>query len=198
MLENPLKYDGEEYHVDFGDLEQKLSDPQTTLMILCNPHNPVGKIWDKETLEQIGTLAAKHHVTIIADEIHCDLTTPGCEYIPFASVSEECRENSITCIAPTKAFNLAGLQTAAVMVPNRNLRHKVWRALNTDEIAEPNAFAVDAAIAAYTEGADWLDDLCVYLEENKQTVRDYIAEQIPQLKVVPSQATYLLWLDCTK
>ena len=198
VLENPLKYDGEEYHVDFGDLEQKLSDPQTTLMILCNPHNPVGKIWDKETLEQIGTLAAKHHVTIIADEIHCDLTTPGCEYIPFASVSEECRENSITCIAPTKAFNLAGLQTAAVMVPNRNLRHKVWRALNTDEIAEPNAFAVDAAIAAYTEGADWLDDLCVYLEENKQTVRDYIAEQIPQLKVVPSQATYLLWLDCTK
>lgn len=197
VLQSPLRYDGEEYHIDFTDLEQKLSDPKTTLMILCNPHNPVGKIWDKETLEQVGALAVKHHVIVLADEIHCDLTVPGCEYIPFASVSEQCRENSITCIAPTKAFNLAGLQTAAVMAANEDLRQKVWRALNTDEVAEPNAFAVDAAIAAYTEGVDWFDDLRVYLENNKKAVRDFVAEQVPQIKVVPSQATYLLWLDCT-
>lgn len=197
VLECPLKYDGE-YHVDFRDLEQKLSDPQTSLMILCNPHNPAGKIWDQDTLAQIGVLAAKHHVTVVSDEIHCDLTAPGCGYIPYASVSKTCRENSITCMAPTKSFNLAGLQTSAVMIPNENLRHKVWRALNTDEVAEPNAFAVDAAVAAYTKGMDWLDNLRVYLEDNKQTVRDFVAEHLPHIKVVPSEATYLLWLDCTK
>ncbi len=197
VLQSPLKYDGNAYHIDFADLEQKLADPQTTLMILCNPHNPIGKIWDRNILEQIGALAAKHHVTVISDEIHCDLTAPGCEYVPFASVSAECRKNSITCIAPTKAFNLAGLQTAAVMVPDGVLRHKVWRALNTDEVAEPNAFAVDAAIAAYTEGAGWLDTLRVYLEENKNVAREYVAAHIPQIKIVPSTATYLLWLDCT-
>ena len=197
VLQSPLNYAGTEYHIDFADLEAMLSDPQTTLMILCNPHNPIGKIWDRETLKKIGALAAKHHVTVVSDEIHCDLTAPGCEYIPFASVSVECRENSITCIAPTKAFNLAGLQTAAVMIPNDTLRHKVERALNTDEVAEPNAFAVDAAIAAYTEGAGWLDELRVYLEENKNAVRDYAAAQIPQIKVAHSEATYLLWLDCT-
>lgn len=197
VLQSPLKYDGNQYQIDFADLENKLSDPQTALMILCNPHNPIGKIWDRDTLEKIGALAAKYHVTVISDEIHCDLTAPGCEYIPFASVSEECRNNSITCIAPTKAFNLAGLQTAAVVVPDESLRHKVWRGLNTDEIAEPNAFAVDAVIAAYTKGAEWLDELRVYLEENKNTVCEYAAAKIPQIKVVPSQATYLLWLDCT-
>ncbi len=198
VLKNPLKYDGNEYRIDFFDLEQKLSDPQTSMMILCNPHNPVGRIWDKNTLMQIGKLAAKYHVTVVSDEIHCDLTSPGKEYIPFASVSEECRENSITCIAPTKTFNLAGLQTAAVVVPNDALRHKVRRALNTDEVAEPNAFAVDAAIAAYTKGAGWLDELRDYLYENKLLAAEYVKNEIRGVKVVSSEATYLLWLDCNK
>ena len=149
VLESPLRYDGEAYGIDFADLEEKLSDPQTTLMILCNPHNPVGKIWDAETLRRIGALCKKYNVVVVSDEIHCDLTDPGTGYVPFASVSEECRENSITCIAPTKAFNMAGLQTAAVSVHNPVLRHKVWRGLNTDEVAEPNAFAVEAAVAAF-------------------------------------------------
>lgn len=117
VQENPLLYDGKEYTIDFEDLEKKLADPQTTLMILCNPHNPIGKIWDKDTLARIGELCLKYHVIVISDEIHCDLTKPGKDYVPFASVSEKCRENSITCIAPTKTFNLAGLQTAAVSVP---------------------------------------------------------------------------------
>lgn len=197
-LENPLKYDGTQYSVDFTDLEQKLADPQTTLMILCNPHNPVGTLWDRGTLGQIGRLCQKYHVTVVSDEIHCDLTAPGKEYIPFASISEECRENSITCVAPTKTFNLAGLQTAAAVIPNAALRHKVWRAFNTDEAAEPNAFAVDAAVAAFTKGAGWLDELRRYLFVNKEWAAAYVEREIPKLRIVPSQATYLLWLDCGK
>lgn len=194
-LEGGLVYDGMSYRVDFEDLERKLADPQTTLMLLCNPHNPIGKIWDRETLARIGALCRKHHVVVISDEIHCDITAPGTEYVPFASVSEDCRDNSVTCIAPTKAFNIAGLQTAAVSIPNPVLRHKVWRGLNTDEVAEPNAFAVDAAIAAFTKGGEWLDALRAYLEDNKVFVREFIERELPQLHVVASEATYLLWVD---
>lgn len=197
VLESPLRYDGKEYRIDFADLEEKLSDPQTALMILCNPHNPTGKIWDRQTLEKIGALCSRHHVTVVSDEIHCDLTDPGESYVPFASVSETCRQISITCMAPTKAFNLAGLQTAAVSVPDEVLRHKVWRALNTDEAAEPNAFAVEAAVAAFTRGADWLDALRDYLYENKKLAAAYIEKEIPGVRAVASQATYLLWLDCS-
>ena len=197
VLECPLRYENGEYNIDFAQVEQALSDPQVTLMLLCNPHNPVGKIWDRETLTRIGALCWKHHVIVVSDEIHCDLTDPGYSYTPFASVSDICRDNSITCIAPTKAFNLAGLQTAAVMIPNSMLRHKVWRGLNTDEVAEPNDFAVPAAVAAFTKGAAWLDALRAYLYENKTLVRDFVAKEIPKIKVVPSQATYLLWLDCS-
>ena len=197
VLESSLNYNEGQYEIDFEDLERKLSDPQTSLMILCNPHNPVGKIWDIETLQRIGELCWKYHVIVLSDEIHCDLTDPGTEYIPFASVSEKCRENSITCIAPTKAFNLAGMQTAAVMIPGETLRHKVWRALNTDEVAEPNAFAVDVAIAAFSDGEAWLDELRKYIFENKKRTVEFVREDIPQIRVVPSNATYLLWLDCS-
>ena len=196
VLESPFVFDGNAYHIDFEDLEKKLADPQTTLLILCNPHNPIGKIWDKATLERIGVLCAKNHVIVLSDEIHCDLTDPGCGYIPFASVSDICRDNSITCIAPTKTFNLAGLQTAAISVPNPVIRHKVWRGINTDEVAEPNAFAVDAAIAAFTKGADWLDALRAYIYENKQYAVQYVKEQIPEVEILSSEATYLLWIYC--
>lgn len=197
VLESPLKYENGVYACDFDDLEEKLSDPQTSLMILCNPHNPVGKIWSREDLAKVGELCKKYNVTVVSDEIHCDLTDPEKEYIPFASVSETCREISVTCVAPTKTFNIAGLQTAAVSVPNAVLRHKVWRGLNTDEVAEPNAFAVCAAVAAFNGGGEWLDELRAYLFENKKAVREIVAEKIPELKVVPSEATYLLWLDCS-
>lgn len=198
ILESKLQYDGHEYSIDFADLEEKLSDPQTTMMLLCNPHNPIGKIWDKETLERIGKLCMKHHVLVVSDEIHCDLTDPGKGYVPFASVSTCCAQNSITCIAPTKAFNIAGLQTAAVMIPNKQLRHKVERGLNTDEVAEPNSFAITATVAAFTKGGDWLDALREYLSQNKCIARQFIEKELPQIKLVPSEATYLLWLDCSK
>ena len=196
VLESPLVYDGGKYSIDFEKLEKDLSDPQTTMMILCNPHNPVGKIWDRDTLARIGELCAKHHVIVFSDEIHCDLTAPGLEYIPFASVSDTCREISVTALAPTKTFNLAGLQTAAVVVPDPFLRHKMWRALNTDEVAEPNAFAVDAAVAAFTKGRPWLEELRNYLQRNKQYVQEYLERELPQLSVISMDATYLLWIDC--
>ena len=196
VLECPLPYRDGTYGLDWADLEGKLADPQTTMLILCNPHNPVGTIWDRETLARVGELCWKHHVMVLSDEIHCDLTDPGCDYLPFASVSEHCRQNSITCIAPTKAFNLAGLQTSAVVVPDGVLRHKVWRALNTDEVAEPNCFAAEAAIAAFTRGGPWLDALGAYLAENKAQARDFLARELPQVRPVISHGTYLLWLDC--
>lgn len=195
-LEVPLCREDGEYRVDFDALEAGLSDPQTTMMILCNPHNPIGKIWNRETLAKIGELCRQYHVVVVSDEIHCDLTDPGHDYIPFASVSEDCRMNSISCFAPTKTFNLAGIQTAGVSVPNPFLRHRVWRGLNTDEVAEPNVFAVPAAVAAYTCGDEWLDSLREYLYANKQTVREFAEKKLPMLRVTPSDATYLLWLDC--
>lgn len=195
VVEAPLRYDGQNYHIDFGELEQKLADPQTTLMLLCNPHNPVGKIWNRETLARIGELCFRHHVTVLSDEIHCDLTVPGCEYIPFASVSDTCRRISVTCITPTKTFNLAGIQTAAIVAADEVLRHKMWRAVNTDDVAEPNAFAVDAAIAAFNEGGAWLDALREYVAGNKRLVSTFLKEKLPEIKPVPSEATYLMWLD---
>ncbi len=198
VFQSPLSYDGQEYSIDFERLEQDLSDPQTSMMILCNPHNPVGKLWSKEELKKIGELCFRHHVIVVSDEIHCDITEPGKNYIPFASVSDICRQISITCIAPTKAFNIAGLQTAAVHVPDEKLRHKVWRGLNTDEVAEPNAFAIDVAIAALTQGEPWLEEVRVYIQINKEDAIRYIEENIPELQVVPTEATYLLWMDCRK
>lgn len=198
VLESPLRYEGGVYDIDFADLERKLADPETSMLILCNPHNPVGKIWSRETLARIGALAKKHHVLVVSDEIHCDLTDPGCAYTPFASVSDDCREVSVTLIAPTKAFNLAGLQTACTVTPDPTLRHRVSRGLNTDEVAEPNAFAVTAAVAAFTKGAPWLDALRTYLYENKCLVRETLAHECPDLRVTPSDATYLLWLDVSR
>lgn len=198
IVENKLLYNGKEYSIDFQDLENKLSNPQTTMMILCNPHNPIGKIWDKETLKKIGDLCWKYHVLVLSDEIHCDLTDIQYEYIPFASVSNKCAMNSITCIAPTKAFNIAGLHTAAVVVPNKVLWYKMNRGLNTDEVAEPNAIAIEAAVAAFTKGEAWLNELRTYLEENRKATGKFIESELPELYLVPAHATYLLWIDCSR
>ena len=197
ILESPLIYENGAYRVDFAGLEEKLANPQTSLMILCNPQNPGGIIWDRETLARIGELCRKHSVVVLSDEIHCDLTEPGAEYVPFASVSEDCRMNSVTCVAPTKAFNIAGLQTAAVFAADPTLRHRMTRALNTDEVAEPNAFAITAAVAAFTEGGAWLDELRAYIAEGRRMTADFLAEKLPEVRLVKSRATYLLWLDCS-
>ena len=198
VLESELLYENGIYAVDFDDLEKKLANPLTTMMILCNPHNPAGRIWQKDELQKIGALCKRYGVTVLSDEIHCDLTEPGVHYIPFASVSEDCKMNSITCVAPSKTFNLAGLHSAAVIVPNETLRNKIVRGLNSDEIAEPNSFATTAAIAAFTEGGEWLDALCSYISQNRKTALAFLKEHLPQILPVRQNATYLLWLDCSK
>lgn len=197
-LECPLHYKDYKYSIDFEKLEQGLADPQTAMMLLCNPHNPVGKVWDRDTLARIGDLCAKYRVIVVSDEIHCDLTAPGLEYVPFANVSENCRQNSISLLAPSKAFNLAGLQTAAAVVPNPVLRHRLWRGINTDEVGEPNAFAIDASIAAFREGRLWLEALREYIQENKKYVCHFLDSELKQMRVVSVDATYLLWLDCER
>ncbi|MCR5521903.1 MAG: pyridoxal phosphate-dependent aminotransferase [Lachnospiraceae bacterium] len=199
VLENRLVYDRESgsFAVDWDDLEKKLADPQTTLMILCNPQNPTGNIWDKETLIKIGELCAANHVRIVSDEIHCDVVAPGKEYTPFASVSELNRRISVTCVSPTKTFNIAGIKTAAIIVPDGDLRHKMWRGINTDEVGEGNYFAYEAAVAAFSkEGGEWLDELREYIWANRRFAEGYIKEEIKTLRPIRSDASYLMWVDC--
>ena len=194
VLSSDLVYDGEGYEIDFADLEAKLALPQTSLMILCNPHNPVGKVWSREELSRIGALCKKHGVTVLSDEIHCDIVAPGVEYTPFCSIAEY-RDISVSCVSPSKTFNLAGLQSATVIIPDAHLRHRVWRGINTEELGEPNAFAMTAGIAAFSLSDEWVDSLVSYLFENRTRAQEYIAGEIPALRVVRADATYLMWID---
>ncbi|MCR5487253.1 MAG: pyridoxal phosphate-dependent aminotransferase [Lachnospiraceae bacterium] len=197
VQENPLIYRDGVYKMDFDDLERKMSDPKTKLMILCNPHNPTGNIWSREDLKTVGELAKKLGVTVISDEIHCDLTEPGRGYIPFASASDVCADVGISCIAPTKAFNLAGLKTSAVYVSNPELREAVKKAFAVDELSEPNAFAEVAAVTAFERGGEWLDELRRVVSQNRKRTEDFLQEELPQIKAVRGEATYLVWLDLT-
>ncbi|MCQ2504846.1 MAG: pyridoxal phosphate-dependent aminotransferase [Saccharofermentans sp.] len=200
VVENKLCYDKDkhEYSIDWDDLVTKLRDPQVSLMILCNPQNPSGNIWDKDTLIRIGELCKKNNVRVISDEIHCDIVAPGMEYVPFASASQTNREISVTLVAPTKTFNIAGLQTAAMVIPDPDLRHKMWRSVNTDEVGEGGCFAYEAVKAAFTpEGGQWLDQLREYLWNNRQAAEKYINSNIRSLKVVTSNASYLMWADAS-
>ena len=200
VVENKLLYDRETglYSIDWDDLEKKLSDPQTTLMVLCNPQNPTGNIWDKETLVRIGDLCEKNNVRVVSDEIHCDIVAPGKEYVPFLSASETNRKIGVACISPTKTFNIAGIQTAAVVAMNPDLRQKMWRQINSDDVGEGNCFSYEAAAAAFTpEGAEWLDELREYLWANRTFAQDYIRDNIGVIKAVPSDASYLCWVDCS-
>lgn len=194
VSEAPLDYADGEYSLDMSALENRLADPQASLFILCNPHNPVGKIWDRDTLATVGELCKKHGVTVISDEIHCDMTAPGKSYIPFASVSDTCRSISATCISASKTFNIAGLQAAAVYACDPVLRHRIWRGINTDEVGEPNVFGAEAAVAAFRCGGEWLDALRAYIFENKRAAAEMLADT--DVHIVPSEATYLLWVDC--
>ena len=198
VLSSDLVYENGEYHIDFDDLEEKMKNPQTSLLILCNPHNPIGKIWSREELEKIGNIAKENNVFIISDEIHCDIVDPNHEYIPFASVNENCASNSATLIAPSKCFNLAGLQSSMIICENKEIRHKIWRGLNTDECAEGNVFSYLSSITAFNECKDWLNALNEYLFENKKLFKEYVDKEIPLLHIIPSNATYLLWVDVSK
>lgn len=197
-LESRLHYENGCYSIDFEDLEKKLQDKQTRILLLCNPHNPTGNIWDKETLLRIGEMAIANDVLVISDEIHCDITVPGKEYVPFASVSKECSMHSVTCVAPTKTFNIAGLHTAAVFTENPHLRHKVWRGINTDDVGEGTIFSYLASTVAFEKGEPWLTELNQYLSENRHLAEEFIDTQIPSLYMVRGEATYLGWIDIRK
>jgi len=197
VLESPLIYSDGKYSIDWKDFEKKLSNPLATLFILCNPHNPTGNIWSKEDLAHIGELCAKHGVAVISDEIHCDITRPGINHTPFASVNETNRRISITCGSPSKAFNTAGLHSAYCIVEDPFLRARIANRLSLDGVGQPNDFSIDATIAAYTQGAEWLDAIRAYLFENKDIAADFIASHCPGMKAVDSDSTYLVWIDCT-
>ncbi len=197
VLEVKMIYDRTGYYIDYEILEKSLSEPDSKMMIVCNPQNPTGTIWSSSDLQRIGEMCSKYNVLIVSDEIHCDIITPEKKYVPFASVSEINKNNSITCIAPTKAFNLAGLQTSALYIPNDDIRSKVCSSIEKDEISMPNSFAAVAAVSAFTKGREWLEELNKYVYKNKLIVRSFLHEEIPQIKLVWGDATYLLWLDCT-
>lgn len=196
--EVPLLYKNGEYEIDFENLEKAFALKETTLCIFCNPANPVSKIWSKEELERVGKLAYEHGVVVLSDEIHCEIVRPGKEYIPFASVNDINKNNCIMAIAPTKTFNLAGIQTSAIYIPNEELRKKVNRQINTDEVAEPNIFACHAAVAAFNHGREWLKEMREYVFANRDFLEEFVQEQIPNLSVVKGDATYLVWVDISK
>jgi len=197
VVSNDLVCQDGEYHIDFDDLEEKAKDPKAKLLLLCSPHNPVGRVWTKEELTRIGEICIQNEVLVVSDEIHCDLVYPGHKHIPFASISEEFLHHSITCSSPSKAFNLAGLQVANILAADETLRAKIDKALNINEVCEISPFAVEALIAAYTKGEAWLEQVKKYLWENHVLLRDYFSKYLPQLKVLPLEATYLVWIDCS-
>lgn len=189
-----VEQDGQ-YQIDFKDLEQKLADPLTTMMILCNPQNPIGIVWSREILQRLGELALKHHVLVLADEIHCDLTLNGHDYTPFSSLSAPVAANSISCVSPSKTFNVAALHAATLIMPDQTIRERVSRGVNNDELAEPNSFAIPGSLAAYQEGHAWVAALRTKIAANQRQLQQFIAAELPSVKVIEAQATYLIWLD---
>ncbi|MCM3626074.1 pyridoxal phosphate-dependent aminotransferase [Paenibacillus glycanilyticus] len=193
IMENELINDGLSYEIDFDDFEAKASDKRVKLFILCNPHNPVGKVWKKEELERLSEICLKHEVIVVADEIHRDLVFDGPPYVPFASIDST---NSITCTSPSKTFNLAGLKMANMITANEAYKKKIKQALLANGVPDPNVFGVEALIAAYNEGEEWLDQLLVYLKENRDYFVSFLRERFPGLKVIVPDSTYLMWVDC--
>ena len=193
---NSLVYKGNTYSIDWDDLARKAADPKTTVMLLCNPHNPAGRVWTREELERIGRICLDSGVFVIADEIHCELTYPGHDYTPYATLPEELVRNSASCISPTKAFNLAGIQIANIFAADPDVVRRIDRAINDNECCDVNVFGCTALEAAYNESEAWLDALRAYLYENSQTVYRFLREELPQVTALPLEGTYLMWVDC--
>lgn len=191
VLENQLVYENGKYFIDFDDLDENLSEVK--LMILCNPHNPIGKIWSREDLDKIDELCKKHDVILISDEIHCDLTDPKLKYNPFKS-----SDNVVRCLSPSKSFNIAGFQSSIVQTSNNELLEKIKNQMHIDNSDSCNVFAATAVVAAYNQSEEWLEELKEVLYENKQFVKEYLSEELPVIKLVECDATYLLWLDCSE
>lgn len=196
MVENRLVYDNHYYHIDFEDFERKASNPEVKIFLVCNPHNPAGRVWSREELQRMGDICNHYGVVVITDEIHGEFTFPGIKYTPFASVSDVCLHNSITCCSPSKAFNIAGLQIANIITSNAAWRQKIDRAINDNEVCDVNPFGIVALMAAYNEGEEWLDALRQYLYDNYLFLCDFFKINLPQFPVLRMEGTYLAWVDC--
>ena len=195
MVNNRLKLSGDRYYIDFDDLRKKMA-PNVKLMILCSPHNPVGRVWTTDELGELANICLENNVIIISDEIHADIVYPPHRHVPLANLNNDIANNSITTIAPSKTFNIAGLATSAVIVPNKKLLNKYLNVQNSWHVGMGNVFGYTALEAAYYNGEEWLDELLKYLADNIKYVSDYLKSEIPQIKLIPVESTYLLWLDC--
>jgi cystathionine beta-lyase len=198
VLANPLIYEDGRYRMDFIDLEVKARDPEVKLVILCNPHNPVGRVWTMEELTLFGEICIENNLLIIADEIHGDLILRGHTFTPFASLNNDFLLNAITCTAPSKTFNLAGLQSSNIIIPDETLQGKFNHILESNGLLTLNAFGIVASEAAYTSGEDWLDQVMDYVEGNLDYLLEFIQDRVPQISVVKPEGTYLVWLDCRR
>lgn len=191
VLESPLKAVGDTFEVDFDDFESKCADEKTTLFLLCNPHNPSGRVWTKEELQRMYDICKRHGVKVTSDEIHCELIMPGHEFVPFGTITDD----GVVMNSPSKNFNTAGLQIANIICSHPSWRRRIDRAININEVCDVNPFGIVALQAAYNESEDWIDELNQYLWGNYQLLCDFIGENIPQWKVCRLEGTYLPWVD---
>lgn len=195
IVESPLIYTNHRYEIDFDDFEKKLATDGVKAFLLCNPHNPGGRVWTVEELKRMGELCLKYGVTVINDEIHNELVMPGYHYTPFASISKEFQDNSITLCSPSKAFNIAGLHMANIISNNAEVRRKIDRALNINEVCDINPFGVEGVKAAYNEGEEWLDSLLLYLYDNYKELCAFFKTNLPEIGITTLEGTYLVWAD---
>ena len=198
VSENPLRREGDSYVIDFDDFERRCSDEKTTVFLLCTPHNPAGRVWRKDELRRMNDICLKHHVKVIADEIHCELVMPGHTFQPFAAVDEACRDNCVVLNSPSKAFNIAGLQIANIVCHDAEWRRRINRAININEVCDVNPFGVIALQAAYNDGGEWIDALNQYIHENYLALKDFFRERLPRLEVCRLEGTYLAWINLSR
>jgi cystathionine beta-lyase len=198
VSETILVKDGASFVVDWEDFEQRCADEKTTVFLLCNPHNPTGRVWSKEELERMNTICMKYGIKVISDEIHGELIMPGYLFQPFATVSDACRQNSVILNSPSKSFNIAGLQTANIICSQPEWRRRIDRAINIHEVCDLNPFGPVALKAAYNESEEWIDELNQYLWDNYQALCQFFEKELPLCKVTQLEGTYLVWLDVTR
>ena len=194
LVKNPLRLENGIYRMDFDHLESVAADPKNSLLILCNPHNPVGRVWSKAELSRLAHICAANDVYVIADEIHGDITYRG-NYTPLAGISDASSQNCATCISPVKSFNLAGVASSMIVIDDDHRRSRCKNWLSRFEINKNNVFSTAAMLAAYTEGEDWLARVIAYLDANIDTLRKFLQRNIPSVKLIEPEGTYLLWLD---
>jgi cystathionine beta-lyase len=194
VLDNPLRLEGDQYVMDLEDLERKIT-PRTKMIIICNPHNPISRVWRKDELKSLGELCMRHNIVMIADEIHSDIVYTGFKHVPFNTVAEEFIDHCIICTAASKTFNLPGLQTSNILIPNPDLKQRFADTMKSCGVPSPGMFGIAATEAAYRYGEEWLHQLLVYLEGNIAFLKQYMAQNIPGARILQPQGTYLLWVD---